>query len=63
MELTRPLRDMCTGDSSSCKPYYTLTYMYLSSHVSLSLSSSGCAEFFGVRGGEEYLVSHYLFKK
>ncbi len=24
---------------------------------------SGCAEFFGVSGGEEYIVSHYLFVK
>ncbi len=27
------------------------------------LLSSGCAEFFGIRNGEEYMVSHYLFKK
>ena len=32
-------------------------------YVNWRLFFIGCAEFFGVRGGEEYVVSHYLFSK
>ena len=32
-------------------------------YVNWRLFFIGCAEFFGMRGGEEYMVSHYLFSK
>jgi hypothetical protein len=59
---------MSTGGYSSCK-YMLKSNVLRNSSSSLYLSEffvlycSGCAEFFGMRNGQEYLVSHYLFKK
>lgn len=55
-------------DRSLCNNILCIKSLFYPTHhlfvrYSFIYTISGCAEFFGMRNGQEYLVSHYLFKK
>jgi hypothetical protein len=57
-------KTIATLDLSSTSSPHSLVLLSIHRwYVYWRLFFIGCAEFFGARGGEEYIVSHYLFTK